>query len=206
MLQTLAWCSAKTGRSSMRSLLSTAAVLVAVVAVGAAPAAASCAPHAPEGSFQRAEVVLVGVALDGRSVDGMLASPVAFDVLEYQKGEGPSTVKVAAGVISSDGEHFGVSSVGIYPAAGERWQVFGTFDGDVLQTSTCAGSRKLRLGQSGFAATPAASDVTAGGGATAAQLADTGMALNLLSVGAASFVLGVALVGMASRARGAPRA
>jgi hypothetical protein len=134
----------------------------------------------------------------------MLTSPVTFDVLEYQKGNGPSPVKVAAGVTSSDGEHFGLSSVDIYPAAGERWQVFGTFDGEVLQTSTCAGSRRLRLGQNGFAASAAASGVTtAGGGGTEAQLADTGITMNLLAVGAASFVLGIALVGMACRARGA---
>ena len=121
---------------------------VAVLVYGplATPAGALCAPFSREGSFKRAEVVLIGVAEEGPvTPDGALTSPAAFEVLKYQKGSGPSRVRVETGLSASTRKgFFSVSSVGIGPNVGETWQIFGEVRGEVLRTSTCAGSRQLR--------------------------------------------------------------
>jgi hypothetical protein len=85
-----------------------------------------------------------------------LVSPATFRVLEYQKGSGPPTVQVETGTSVGGDRMVSITSVGISPSAGERWQIFGSFDGGFVRTSTCAGSTRLAPQDAGFEATAAA--------------------------------------------------
>jgi hypothetical protein len=140
----------------MRVMLS-AVVSVGALFVLAAPAAASCAASDLPGHFASAEVVFVGVAEEGQQQGDVLVSPATFRVLEYQKGNGPSTVQVETSTTAHGDGTVTESSVGIRPSAGERWQVFGdTADGGIVRTSICAGSTRLAPQDAGFEATAVA--------------------------------------------------
>ena len=132
-----------------RGLLLAVALLLALPV---APAmATSCAPHTPAGDFARAGVVLTGRALPGPTVDGVLTSPARFKVAEYQKGEGPAVVKVNT-ALTRHGEMVQMQIGGINPRPGERWQIFGTLEGDAVHAGLCDGSRPLKGHQAGFSA------------------------------------------------------
>jgi hypothetical protein len=97
-------------------------------------------------------MVFEGVARPGAALDDSLTSPATFDVVAYQKGSGPAIVEVETGT-SAAGEGQVLSSVGIYPRAGERWQIFGDLQDGFVSTSACAGSRRLDGAEAAFVPT-----------------------------------------------------
>lgn len=116
-----------------------------VVAALAAPASASalCVASSERQSFERANVVFVGIAMRGPQANGRLLSPARFWVVRYLKGTGPKIVPVKTG-LSRKGRVLTSSSVGIDPRAGEPWKIFGTRSrSGVVRTSRCSGSRRF---------------------------------------------------------------
>lgn len=116
-----------------------------VAAIGVLLAVTPTAAHSICGGTSPADVVFEGVAQPGPEVDGKLLSPATFIVERYIKGDGPHRVKVTTG-ISDGGEGLTAwVSTGLYPRAGERWEIRATrhAQDDVLTTSTCHKSQLL---------------------------------------------------------------
>src|SRR5437867_3289554 len=133
----------------MRRFWPTAVVVGAVLALGL-PAAASASCIGPLTGKQleaRADVIFVGVALDGPTETGIQR----FQVDRYLKGAGPETAAVATGVVARPDGTGSTTSVSVDVKAGERWQVYATKrpESDVLETSECAGSGKLAFAGAG---------------------------------------------------------
>jgi hypothetical protein len=128
------------------------AVAMCTAWVMAAPAAfAVCAAASEESHFNEATVVFEGVAQPGATVNGTsLVSPATFVVERYLKGDGPSQAQVTTGTSDEGDGMFMTVSVGISPAAGERWRIFATVASDdgVWNTSSCAGSERIGYGDS----------------------------------------------------------
>jgi hypothetical protein len=163
-------------------------------------ATASCIAQTPQQQLQSAEVVFVGVALDGPTETGVQR----FRAERYVKGSGPEVVSVATGVIARSDGTGSVTSVSVQAAAGERWRIYGTkgTSGATLETSVCAGSTKLAAGAGKGAAD---SDPRLPSSATAdTPLAERGavrLGLFVLILGAIS----VALFAMRFRRRASDR-
>lgn len=128
---------------------------LSAVALGwPAAAHASCIVQTPEQQLARADVVFVGTALEGPTATGTQR----FRVATFVKGEGPDVVGVATGVVVRPDGTGSITSVSVEAAAGERWRIYGTrAEGDVLETSVCAGSRLLAGAASGEFGGPAES-------------------------------------------------
>ena len=160
----------------MRRFWPTAVVVGAVLALGLPPAAsASCiGPLTGKQLEARADVIFVGVALEGPTETGIQR----FRVDRYLKGAGPETAAVATGVVARSDGTGSTTSVSVNVKAGERWQVYATkrSGSDVLETNECAGSGKLAFTDTLTPNPPAA---TAGAGAdrTKAALLVTGLAV-----------------------------
>ena len=132
---------------------------------------------------QRADVIFVGVALEGPTSTGIQR----FSVERYLKGSGPETAAIATGVVARSDGTGSTTSVSVDVNAGERWQIYAgkRLASDVLETNQCAGSRKL-----GFAVAPAPGVVpipdspaaTVGGGGDRTKTV-------LLTAGLAAFVV-----------------
>jgi hypothetical protein len=172
----------------MRRLWPTAVLTGAFLAL-ALPATSSASCIGPLTGKQleaRADVIFVGVALEGPTETGIQR----FRVDRYLKGAGPETAGVATGVVArADGSGSRVSTA-VDVSAGERWQVYATkrSGSDVLETGDCAGSGKLAFTSAG-APTPNPPAATAGAGAdrTKAILVATCLAvLALLSLALAA--------------------
>lgn len=133
-----------------------AALAALALAVGWPSAVrASCIAQTAEQQLVRADVVFVGTALEGPTATGIQR----FRVAGYVKGEGPDVVRVATGVVVRPDGTGSITSVSVEARAGGRWRIYGTrrSDGEVFETSVCAGSRKLAAGESGEPAGSAAS-------------------------------------------------
>jgi hypothetical protein len=103
-------------------------------------AQASCVPSSPEQQRQRADVIFVGVALQGPTAMGVQR----FRVGRYLKGTGPGEVGVATGVIRRPDGSGETTSVSVEAAAGERWRIYGAMGANGrLETNQCAGSSRL---------------------------------------------------------------
>ena len=102
-------------------------------------ARAMCIQQSESKALTNAQVVLDGVVLEGPG------SPARLRVVRYIKGSGPSEVNVATGVARrADGVITGTAE-GIAPVPGERWRIYSHgWVGDVLATSSCTGSRRLK--------------------------------------------------------------
>ena len=93
-----------------------------------------------EQRLRAADVVFIGVALDGPTASGIQR----FRVSRYVKGAGSLRVRVATGVVQRPDGAGSITSVSIRVAAGERWLIYADRRRDgVLATSACAGSRRL---------------------------------------------------------------
>ena len=107
-----------------------------------ATSSASCiGPLTTKQFEQRADVVFIGVALEGATSTGIQR----FRVERYVKGTGPETAAVSTGVEArSDGTGM-TTSVSVDVGAGERWQIYARNrpGSDVLETNLCDGSVKL---------------------------------------------------------------
>ncbi len=119
-------------------------VVAALIAVASPSAHASCVGLSEAQERALADVIFDGVAVAGRTEGGVLVSPAHFRVTRYLKGAGPRVVEVTTAV---EDELIGSSlnSTGIQPAPGSTWRIYarGSPDG-VLETSICAGSKRLR--------------------------------------------------------------
>ena len=126
----------------MRRLLALA-LLLAVPAAGAEAAGVSCSYSTEQQLRARAQVIFVGVALDGpTTADGFLVSPARFRVLRYLKSRGPRIVRVTTGVSRSYGY---LSAASVFAKAGERWRVYGRRNATgTVVTAPCSGSRRVR--------------------------------------------------------------
>jgi hypothetical protein len=121
----------------------TVAVIAAFFAglVWPVAASASCIPQTPEQQLRNADVVFIGVALEGPTESGVQR----FRVDRYVKGSGADVVAVATGVIARADGTGSTTSVSVEAAADERWRIYATqrVDGVAIETSVCAGSVKL---------------------------------------------------------------
>lgn len=131
-----------------------------------APSFASCiGPLTAKQYEKRANVIFVGVALEGPTPTGVQR----FRVDRYLKGTGPETVAVATGVVARSDGTGSTTSVSVNVSAGERWQIYATKSAktDVLETSLCAGSGKLAFtGHAGDLPNPPAPIAATGGDRT----------------------------------------
>jgi hypothetical protein len=166
----------------MTRLWPTVVVLGAFLGV-ALPATSSASCIGPLTGKQleaRADVIFVGVALEGPTPTGIQR----FRVDRYLKGTGPEIEPVATGVVARPDGTGSITSVSVDVKAGERWQVYATkpSESDVLETSECAGSGKLAFTGAGTP-TPNPQAATSGAGAdrTKAILLATCLALLALS-------------------------
>ena len=118
-------------------------VLVAAVVFGAAlvaDAKASCIPQTPAQQRARADVIVVGVALDGPTSTGIQR----FRVTRYVKGGGREIVRVQTGNVRRADGTGSVTSVSLIVRRGERWRIFARGSVTrVLRSSVCDGSRRL---------------------------------------------------------------
>ena len=111
-----------------------------LLAVLASATYASCVPLTPAQQRARASVIFTGVALENPTATGIQR----FRVTRYLKGRGPAVLRVNTGNIRRADGSGSVTSVSIIVKRGERWRIYA--DGSVrkvLQTSVCAGSRRL---------------------------------------------------------------
>lgn len=118
----------------------TVAVLGTTALTAPGPAWASCIPSTA--ADQRTQAILI---FEGRALDGPTSTGVQrFQVSRYLKGKGPAVVRVQTGNKHNADGSGSITSVSLVVAKGERWRIFarGTLHG-VVQTSVCAGSRKL---------------------------------------------------------------
>ena len=127
----------------MRRLWPTAVVAGAVLALALPGLSyASCiGPLTGKQLERRADVIFIGVALEGPTETGLQR----FRVDRYLKGTGPETAPVATGVVRRPDGSGSITSVSVDVKAGERWQIYATkrSGSGVLQTSECDGSGKL---------------------------------------------------------------
>jgi hypothetical protein len=165
--------------------------VMAAAAVGLAwPAAAtaSCIAQTPEQQLRGADVVFVGVALEGPSASGVQR----FRVDQYVKGSGATVVRVATGVVARSDGTGTVTSVSVEAAAGDRWRIYATRRGDILDTNVCAGSTKLAADREPDPQRPAVAvpSSEAGGGAMPDRLAFAAATciLALVAISAVLFV------------------
>jgi hypothetical protein len=118
-------------------------VLILMLALGAvfpARAAASCIPLTPAQQRARADVIFVGVALEGPTATGVQR----FRVRRYLKGRGPRILRVATGEVRHDDGSGTVTSVSIHVERGERWRIFARGSvRRVLRTNVCDGSKRI---------------------------------------------------------------
>lgn len=133
----------------MRATVSLVLLVVLGVALLATSAAATvCAPATPPTPREHlhgADVVLVGVALDGEVFNGEgLFSPARFRVTRYLKGSGPRVVAVET-AFRDAGRLVGVTGGGITPLPGETWKLYAERRaGHPLTTEACTNSHRLR--------------------------------------------------------------
>jgi hypothetical protein len=118
-----------------------AAFTCAIVLAWPASAFGSCVPQTPGQQLRNAAVVFDGVALEGPTETGVQR----FRVDRYVKGGGPEIVAVATGVVARPDGTGSTTSVSVAAAAGERWRLYAMrrAGGPILETSVCAGSRRL---------------------------------------------------------------
>ncbi len=122
-----------------RVILVTALLCLAAAGCGAG-ASAACAPLTRKERLA-APVIVEGTFTAGPTAeDGVLVSPAALEVRRYVKGEGPAVVKVTTRELGGGS----VGAEGIDPKAGETWRVYAERRGEVLATSVCEGSHRLR--------------------------------------------------------------
>jgi hypothetical protein len=118
-------------------------VVMLILALGAAVpavAGASCVPLTPSQQRARADVIFVGVALDGPTATGVQR----FRVRSYLKGRGPKVLRVATGEVRRADGSGTVTSVSIHVERGERWRIFARGSvRRVLRTNVCDGSKRL---------------------------------------------------------------
>ena len=129
----------------MRRLLALA-LLLAVPAAGAEAAGVSCSYSTEQQLRARAQVIFVGVALDGPATeDGFLVSPARFRVLRYLKSRGPRVVRVTTAVSRQSNGTYAYLSESVLARAGEPWRIYGRRNGrGVIIASPCSGSRIVR--------------------------------------------------------------
>jgi hypothetical protein len=103
---------------------------------------ASCIGPLTDKQYERrADVIFVGVALEGPTSTGIQR----FAVDWYLKGTGPETAAVSTGVEArSDGTGM-TTSVSVDVSEGEQWRIYARKrpGSEVLETNLCDGSRKL---------------------------------------------------------------
>ena len=110
--------------------------LTIILALACAGRAEAACPQ--QGARQQAE--LAGVILSGVVESGPL-SPATIRVERWEKGRGvggSEFIEVETGVHEDY-----VLSEGIDPRPGERWRIFGTWEGELVVTGVCHGSRRL---------------------------------------------------------------
>jgi hypothetical protein len=116
---------------------------IAAAVLGAALAAdaqASCAPQTAAQQRARADVIFVGVALDGPTPTGVQR----FRVARYLKGAGRTVVRVQTGHVRRADGTGSLTSVSLVVQRGERWRIFARGSvAHVLRSSVCDGSRRL---------------------------------------------------------------
>lgn len=167
-----------------------AVVACCAAAVGAAlapSAAGSCAPATAKQLRASAIVIFDGTAMNGPTVNGELLSPATFQVERYIKGSGPRSIRVTTATArASAPASYVSSSVGIRPAPGERWRIYGVgFRRDVLLTSDCDGSEQLDvLTGADLRLREAAPAHESGGGSPARAVVGGGAAVILALAGA----------------------
>lgn len=129
------------------------AVLVSVLALALPGTSyASCiGPLTAKQFEQRADVIFIGVALEGATSTGIQR----FRVERYLKATGPETAAVSTGVEARSDGTGSTTSVSVDVSAGERWQIYARnrLGSDVLETNLCDGSAKL-ASSGGDEATP----------------------------------------------------
>ncbi len=128
----------------MTRLWPKAVVLAGAVLALVLPATSSASCIGPLTGKQlerRADVIFVGMALEGPTATGIQR----FRVGRYLKGTGAETAGVATGVVVRPDGTGSITSVSVNVQAGETWQIYATKrpGSEVLQTSECAGSGKL---------------------------------------------------------------
>jgi hypothetical protein len=138
--------------TDMRRLWMTAVLLgtVSAVVLPATSSASCIGPLTAKQYEKRADVIFIGVALEGPTSTGIQR----FRVERYLKGTGPETARVSTGVEArSDGTGM-TTSVSVDVSEGERWQIYARSrpGSEVLETNQCDGSGKLASG--GGEATP----------------------------------------------------
>lgn len=120
----------------MRTVAAVAAGASAIwlaVPFSASARASMCAYATPAQQLRQAQVVFVGIALNGwRTPTGIQR----FRVGRYVKGSGPHIARIVAGIR--------MAGFGIQASAGERWRIYAQKGKKgVFYTSTCAGSHRL---------------------------------------------------------------
>lgn len=159
------------------------AVLVSVLALALPGTSyASCiGPLTAKQFEQRADVIFIGVALEGATSTGIQR----FRVERYLKATGPETAAVSTGVEARSDGTGSTTSVSVDVSAGERWQIYARNrpGSDVLETNLCDGSSKL-ASRGGGEATPIPDSPAAAAGAgedrTKVLLLVTGLAALVL--------------------------
>jgi hypothetical protein len=105
-----------------------------------ADAQASCVPQTATQQRARADVIFVGVALDGPTSTGVQR----FRVTRYLKGGGRAIVRVQTRNIRRADGTGSITSVSLIVRRGERWRIFARGSvARVLRSSVCDGSRRL---------------------------------------------------------------
>lgn len=119
-----------------------AVVPVALALVSPAAAGAACAQRPIDQIAREVPIVVTAKAQPGpvaRNGVGLLA-PATFKVVAYDKGSGPTDLKVQTALSAGPGG-LTANSVGVNPSAGQTWRLWGTIGADgVMQTNVCLGS------------------------------------------------------------------
>ncbi len=122
-----------------RLLLTGGVVGAAFLAVS--PASASCVRMSAAEQRARADVVFVGVALDGATASGI----ERFRVSRYLKGTGSPIVRVRTGRRRYPSGGGVVTSVSIDAGRGETWRIYARkIRPGLFETNVCDGSRRIR--------------------------------------------------------------
>jgi hypothetical protein len=115
-------------------------LILAFAAALSAVAAASCIQLSPAQQRARADVIFVGVALEGPTTTGVQR----FRVTRYLKRAGPKVLRVATGEVRHAGGGETVTSVSIHVERGERWRIFARGSvRRILRTNVCDGSKRI---------------------------------------------------------------
>ena len=175
-----------------RAIVTACVAATALATAGAARG--SCIPMTEAQRFAEADVIFDGVALEGATPTGVQR----FQVRRYVKGSGAAgdVLPVSTGVTRHADGTGSLTSLSIEVAAGEAWRIYanGSPDDEALNTSVCAGSRRIAAAT---AAPPHAGDQRAG-----VARPVVGAALGLAAVAA---VLGAGVLTVRGRRRLAAR-